>query len=107
FKGRERKPITLDLPIIPELQRVIDASKCGTETFLLNALNKPFTAAGFGNWFHDRCLEAEVPGRAHGLRKAAATRLAELGCSEHEIMAITGHTTSKEVMRYTKAARQK
>jgi hypothetical protein len=33
--------------------------------------------------------------------------LAELGCSEHEIMAITGHTTSKEVMRYTKAARQK
>jgi hypothetical protein len=41
------------------------------------------------------------------LRKAAATRLAELGSSEREIMSITGHTTSKEVMRYTRAARQK
>lgn len=107
FKGREHKPITLDVPIIPELQRIIAATKCGEETYLLNGLGKPFTAAGFGNWFHDRCVDAKVPGRAHGLRKAAATRLAELGCSEHEIMAITGHTTSKEVMRYTKAARQK
>jgi len=36
------------------------------------------------------------------LRKAAAARLAELGCSEFEIMVITGHQTSKEVTRYTK-----
>ncbi|WP_235953389.1 hypothetical protein [Salipiger sp. PrR002] len=43
----------------------------------------------------------------HGLRKAAAARLAELGCTEFEIMAITGHTTSKEVTRYTRAASQK
>ncbi|ABE61221.1 phage integrase [Nitrobacter hamburgensis X14] len=107
FKGREHKPITLDIPIIPELQRVIDATACGKDTYLLNGLGRPFTAAGFGNWFHDRCKDAKVPGRAHGLRKAAASRLAELGSSEHEIMAITGHTTSKEVMRYTKAARQK
>ena len=38
---------------------------------------------------------------------AAAARLAELGCTEFEIMAITGHQTSKEVTRYTKAASQK
>ena len=43
----------------------------------------------------------------HGLRKAAAARLAELGCTEFEIMAITGHQTSKEVTRYTKAASQR
>ncbi|GAB1717557.1 MAG: phage integrase [Nitrobacter sp.] len=107
FKGRERKPITLDIPIVDELQAIIDATACGKETFLLNGLGRSFTANGFGNWFHDRCVEAGVPGRFHGLRKAAATRLAELGSSEHEIMSITGHTTSKEVMRYTKAARQK
>jgi hypothetical protein len=41
------------------------------------------------------------------LRKAAAARLAECGASESEIMAITGHTTSKEVVRYTRGARQK
>jgi hypothetical protein len=37
---------------------------------------------------------------ALGLRKAAAVRLAELGAPENEIMAITGHRTSKEITRY-------
>jgi len=44
---------------------------------------------------------------AHGLRKAAARRLAEAGCTEHEIAAITGHASLREVQRYTKAADQK
>jgi uncharacterized YccA/Bax inhibitor family protein len=33
--------------------------------------------------------------------------LAELGASEHQIMAVTGHQTSKEVSRYTRSAQQK
>jgi integrase len=44
---------------------------------------------------------------AHGLCKAAAARLAECGASENEIMAITGHRTSKEITRYTRGARQR
>jgi integrase len=44
---------------------------------------------------------------AHGLRKAAARRLAEAGCSTHEIAAITGHASLKEVARYTEAADRK
>ena len=36
----------------------------------------------------------------HGLRKAAARRLAEAGCTEKQIAAITGHTTLKEIARY-------
>jgi integrase len=43
---------------------------------------------------------------AHGLRKLAAKRLAEAGCSDRQIMAITGHKTVSEVSRYTKAAEQ-
>jgi len=43
---------------------------------------------------------------AHGLRKAAARRLAEAGCSNQQIKAITGHKTDKEVARYTAAADQ-
>jgi integrase len=42
----------------------------------------------------------------HGLRKAACRRLAEAGCTVHEIAAISGHATLKEVERYTKAADQ-
>ena len=44
--------------------------------------------------------------KPHGLRKAAARRLAEAGCSASEIMAITGHKTLAEVERYTRAAGQ-
>lgn len=107
-KNRNRKPITLELPIIPELQRIIDASPCGDLTFLVTEFKKPFTSNGFGNRMRKWCNEAGLPEcSAHGLRKATSARLAELGCSEEEIKAVTGHQTSKEVTRYTKAARQK
>jgi integrase len=36
-----------------------------------------------------------------------ATRLSNAGCSEDEIKAITGHRSSSEVARYTKARDQK
>lgn len=53
--------------------------------------------------------EAGLPKRCvtHGLRKAAARRLAEAGCTANEIAAITGHATLQEVSRYTKAAEQR
>ena len=41
------------------------------------------------------------------LRKAAARRLAEAGCSANEIAAITAHAKLEEAARYTKAAEQK
>jgi integrase len=40
------------------------------------------------------------------LRKAAARRLAEAGCTTHEIAAITGHASLSEIQRYTKAVEQ-
>jgi integrase len=77
-------------------------------TFLLTDQGKPYTAAGFGNWFRDQCRAAGLRGcSAHGLRKAAARRLAEAGCSTHEIAAITGHSSLKEVARYTEAVDRK
>ena len=53
-------------------------------------------------------LEAGLLGNCaiHGLRKAAAGRLAEIGCTTHQIMAITGHKTMKEVERYTEEYRR-
>lgn len=107
-KNRKRKPVTLEIPIHPELQSVIDQSPLGDLTFLVTEFNRPFTANGFGNWFRDRCNEAGLLHcSAHGIRKAAASSLADSGATEHQIMSMTGHTTSKEVTRYTKAAQQK
>jgi integrase len=51
---------------------------------------------------------ANLPERSgpHGLRKAAARRLAEAGASALQIAAITGHQTLAEVSRYTASAEQ-
>jgi integrase len=108
-KNARRKPIELEIPILPELQRIIDATMpVGKDTFLVTEFGKPFSPDGFGNRFRKWCDEAGLPHcSAHGLRKAGSARLAELGASDREIMAITGHQTAKEVDRYTRGARQK
>jgi integrase len=67
-------------------------------TFLLTETGVPFSAAGFGNWFMDRCNEAGLPHcSAHGLRKACPARLANAGCMSEQIKAITNHKTVSEV----------
>lgn len=107
-KNRNTNPVRMEIPVIPDLQRTIDVSETGNLTFLVTAFGRPVTSNGFGNRFRKWCNGAGLSQcSVHGLRKAAAARLAELGCTEQEIMAITGHLTSKEVMRYTRAARQK
>jgi len=74
FKGRNRAPLTAEIPILRELQSVVDATDTGDLTFLVTKRGQPFTAAEFGNWFRDRCNEAALMGlSAHGMRKAAAT----------------------------------
>jgi integrase len=42
----------------------------------------------------------------HGLRKLAAARLADAGCTTHEIAAITGHRTLSMLALYTRTADQ-
>ena len=61
---------------------------------------------GFYNQFVKWVAEAGLPSglTPHGLRKAVARRLAEAGCTTHQIAAITGHGTLKEVERYTREA---
>jgi integrase len=106
-RGKTGAPV--DIPILPELQVAIDAMPKTGLTFLVTEHGKPFTAAGFGNWFRYVCKQAGVAKNlsAHGLRKAGATRLAEHGCTDHEIMAWGGWKTLKEVQRYTKEANRK
>jgi len=106
-KNRDRNPVRLSIPVLSELQRILDASPTGDMTFLVTSFGKPFTAAGFGNWFREQCDKAGLPQcSAHGVRKALAARMAELGCTAKEIQAITGHKTLKEIERYTESARQ-
>jgi integrase len=60
------------------------------------------TGTGLGNRMREWFDAAGLPQcSAHGLRKACCRRLAEAGCSAHEIMAISGHVTLAEAQRYT------
>jgi integrase len=104
---QEKTDLPLVLPLHPELKRALAAAPRNNLTFLVTEYGKPFTAAGFGNWFRDQCNLAQLPQcSAHGLRKAAATRLANAGASTEQIKAVTGHRSLSEVERYTRAADQ-
>jgi integrase len=98
----------LTLPVHSELAAAIEAMPRHEHlTFLVTSFGKPFTAAGFGNWFRDRCDEAGLPQcSAHGLRKAISRRMAEMGLSHSQGKAVTGHVTDKEFTRYSRAADQ-
>lgn len=108
-KKRTRgKPVQLWIPIDPELKEVLSLTPTGSTSFIITEFGRPFTEGGFGNRFRHWCDEAGLKGLSiHGLRKTASAILAENGCTEQEIMAITGHRTSKEVIRYTRSANQK
>jgi integrase len=105
---RQKTGEPVDIPVLPELATAIDAMPKSGLTFLMTERGAPFTAAGFGNYFRDQCDLAGLSNlSAHGLRKAGATRLAENGATDHEIMAWGGWKTLKEVQRYTRAASRK
>ena len=96
----------VNLPIHSELGAELDQIPPGQMTFLCRPSGKPHTAGGFYNNFVSWCAAAGLePGLApHGLRKAAARRLAEAGATTQQIMAVTGHRTLSEVQVYTDAA---
>ena len=74
--------INLFIPVLPDLREILDASANGHLMFLVTEFGKPFTPPGFGNWFRERCDEAGLRHCTfHGLRKGAARRLAEHGCT--------------------------
>jgi integrase len=106
---QQKTGIQVDIPVLPELAAAIDAVPQGQLTFLTDESGKPLSPSAFSYWFAERCRESGVPSNlsAHGLRKAGATRLADNGCTDHEIMAWGGWTTLKEVQRYTRAADRK
>lgn len=105
YKGRRRHPSVVDIPLLAPLEDLIAQSPVGDLVWLVREDGVPFTPAGIGNWFRDRCDEAGLRQcAAHGLRKAGATRAAENGATAHELMAIFGWKSIDEAERYTREA---
>jgi integrase len=95
------------IAMLPPLKAAIDALPSVGDTYLATQFGKPFTPAGFGNWFRDRCNKAGLPHcAAHGLRKAMSRRLAESGATNQEGKAVTGHKTDRMFSHYAAKANQ-
>ena len=77
------------------LRAVLDAGphgKPGVLTFITSEYGLPYTKESLGNWFRDNAVKPVglVKRSAHGLRKAAARRFAELGANEATLNSIFG-----------------
>lgn len=92
------------IPVLPPLAESIEATKGGDLVFLLNTQGRPWKNISFGYWFADRCDEAGVPGRAHGLRKAGATIAANNGATPFELTAMFGWSSTNVAEIYTRKA---
>lgn len=89
------------MPVAMRLLRVGDAGALGDVGLLETKDGEPFTAKGFYNMLKRACITAGIPHCSpHGLRKSAARRCREAGCTNEEGMAITGHKTEREYLRY-------
>ena len=98
----------LTIPLHRDLLAVVAAAERDRVTIVNTEYGKPFTVDGFSQWLRNAITSAGLPldCQPHGLRKAAGRRLAEAGCTAHEIMAVLGHKTLSEAERYTREADQ-
>jgi integrase len=94
-------------PVLEPLQRSIDATKTGDLVYLVTSRGEPWSKESFTNWFRKCCKLAGVPGSAHGLRKAGASRAAENGATEAQLNALFGWKEgSRESATYVRKARR-
>lgn len=99
--------VTVTLPILPILQRTLEAGPTGKLAFICGVNGNPFTKESFGNEFREACRAAGVHGSAHGVRKIAATRAANAGATVPQLEAIFGWSGGRMASLYTQSADRK
>jgi integrase len=100
----EKTGEAVTIPLLAPLMASIAAGPCGDLAFIAGEKGQPMTKESFGNWFGKVCRAAGVPGSAHGLRKAGATRAADAGATEYELMALYGWDSPRTAAIYTRKA---
>jgi integrase len=102
----QKTRIEVCIPVLAEAQAEIDQAPGGEMLFLPAKNGEPYDDHLFGQWFQRRCHEAGLPSfcSLHGLRKARARIMAEVGATTHAIAAWGGWKTLGEVAHYTAAA---
>lgn len=104
---QEKTGTKLAVPLHPDLITEMGTWNREAVTVLANERGRPWRRDMLSMAVKRAAEKAGLGGlNIHGLRKLAAVRLAEAGCSVHEIAAITGHASLSQVALYTKEADQ-
>lgn len=103
---RHKTKVLVEIPILPDLQSVIDAMPSSRLPFIGKEDGTAYTKESFGNMFRQWCHQAGIPNgyAAHGIRKYAATVRADLGATVSQLMAWFGWLTEREAVEYTRSA---
>lgn len=106
---QQKTGVDVSIPVHSSLRQELLLTRKRAVQVIVGSKGNPLTPDAFGSYFADAIEAAGLPEEcvAHGLRKTALKRLAEAGCTPHEIMAISGHKSYEQVAHYTKEAEQK
>jgi integrase len=97
----------LQIPCSEALKEMLDSMERKSPFILTTLRGGGYSPGALSNMIHDATARLGAGEHtAHGLRANAAVRLAHAGCTFHMIMAITGHATAREILRYTKGVDQ-
>jgi integrase len=107
----EKTGAVVYLPILAPLRQALAAGPKGrTEQLAFITLRRGANVGKeyLGAWFSEAAERAGlVDCTAHGIRKAAARRLAEAGATVNQLMAIFGWTRPDMAIKYTREANKK
>jgi integrase len=105
---QEKTDVPLWIPCHSRLKAALDSAERKSDFILTAQQGSGYSASSFCNMIAEATTQIGAKEyTAHGLRKNAAIALAEADCHVQQIMAITGHKTWKEAMRYTQRREQK
>ncbi len=98
----------LVIPCHPRLAAALNSWPRGAVTILTDARGRPWKAQDLSHAMPKALAAAGLASdiNVHGLRKLAATAIADAGGTTHEIAAVTGHRTLAMVQHYTRSADQ-
>ena len=105
FQPTKKGSAEVTLPLAPDLVKATRAMKVQGKTYILGRGGRPYASGDvLSGMFIRWCREAGLENRsAHGIRKALGEILAELGCTQYEIMSVHGHNETRTSEVYTKS----
>ena len=109
WQPRKKGSAPVAIPMLPPLWEATRAQRVVGPSYILSERGTPFTSTEALRVRVQRwCVAAGLKQKSsHGVRKAVGELLAELGCTQHQIMAVMSHTQAKTSEIYTKGANRR